>query len=155
MSEESIQKGMSEALVRCVRTASVAPHLQRTFSLLPQTVRIEAMVPPDPEALPVAARQLLKLGLLSGGRIQLGTVRVAESPADIKASPHFVFFEGEGRIELGRDDLKRDLRAVFTSLLGALFDASDTANVLESLAFQSQSLSTLRMLTGHMLAATD
>ncbi|NVL83860.1 hypothetical protein, partial [Escherichia coli] len=41
------------------------------------------------------------------------------------------------------------------SLLGALFDAADTAEILESLALQSQSLSTLRRLTGHMLAATD
>jgi len=139
---------------RCVRLVSVAPHLQQTFALLPQVVRIEAVVAADPEALPVTARQLLKLGLL-GGRLVLDSLRVAETPEEIATAPRLVVSEGESWIELGPDELSRDLRAVFTSLLGALFDARDTANVLESLAFQSQSLSTLRKLTGHMLAATD
>lgn len=145
---------MSEAMDRCVRLVSVAPHLQRTFSLLPQPVRIEAVVAADPEALPITARQLLKLGLL-GGRISLESVRIAATPDEVAAAPRLVVSEGQRKIELGREELSRDLRAVFTSLLGALFDASDTANLLESLAFQSQSLSTLRKLTGHMLAATD
>jgi diguanylate cyclase (GGDEF)-like protein len=155
MTDELAAHGMSEAMERYVRLVSVAPHLQRTFSLLPQPVRLDALVLADPEALPVAARQLLKLGLLAGARIHLAPVRVAETPEEIDAAPRFVVSEGAGRIELGRDDLARDLRSVFTSLLGALFDASDTATVLESLAFQSQSLSTLRKLTGHMLASTD
>jgi diguanylate cyclase (GGDEF)-like protein len=146
--------GLTEALDRSVRLVSVAPHLQRTFSLLPEPLRIDAVVSPDPEDLPLAARQLLKLGLV-GGSIRLGQVRIAETADELAPPPRLLVTAGARHVELGKTELSRDLRAVFTSLLGALFDAGDTAEIVESLALQSQSLSTLRRLTGHMLAATD
>jgi diguanylate cyclase (GGDEF)-like protein len=155
MTEDSAKNGMTEAMERAVRLVSVAPHLQRTFSLLPQPVRLDAVIGGDIEALPITARQLLKLGLIEGDRVTLGAIRVVDTAEEPGVAPRFVVTEGEGRVELAKEELSRDLRSVFTTLLGALFDATDTAKVVESLAYQSQSLSTLRKLTGHMLAATD
>lgn len=152
--DDSASHGLTEALDRCVRLVSVAPHLQRTFSLLPQPLRIDAVVSADPDDLPIAARQLMKLGLVVGS-IRLGQVRIAETGDELAPPPRLLVTAGDRHVELGKVELSRDLRAVFASLLGALFDAADTAEILESLALQSQSLSTLRRLTGHMLAATD
>jgi diguanylate cyclase (GGDEF)-like protein len=152
--DESGSHGLTEALDRCVRLVSVAPHLQRTFALLPQAIRIDAVVSAEAGDLPIAARQLLKLGI-AGGPIRLGQVRIADGADELAPPPRFLATVGERHVELGKAELSRDLRAVFTIILGALFDAGDTAEILESLAIQSQSLSTLRRLTGHMLAATD
>ena len=150
MAEEDANKSPlgSDALERAVRLVSVPPHLRKTFELLPQPVRVDATVSADPGALPLAARQLLKLGLL-GCRVRIGDVG---SGGD---APRVVLSVGERRVVLGPAELAKDLRVHFASVLGALFDGSDAAHVLERLAFQSSSLATLRTLTSHMLAATD
>jgi diguanylate cyclase (GGDEF)-like protein len=139
---------MTAAMERAVRLASVAPHLRKTFELLPQPIRVDAVLEDDPDRLPLAAKQLLKLGLL-GCRVRIGSIRAGSEAPRVELSV------GERKVTLAQAELGRELRTLFTTVLGALFDGSDAAHVLESLAFQSSSLSTLRRLTSHMLAATD
>lgn len=142
--------GLPHEIARQVRMASVAPHLRGAFSRLPQPLRLDATLPDDPAAIPLAARQLLKLAF-EGARVRLGEVTFA-SRGDAAAITLSV---GEKRLELDGDDLKGELRALLTRALGVLFDASDTTHLLESLAFQSSSLTTLRQITARMLASTD
>ncbi|MCA9584880.1 MAG: GGDEF domain-containing protein [Myxococcales bacterium] len=145
---------LPDNIERAARLTSVAPHMRQTFSLLPQPLRLDALVPPSPDALSTSARQLLKLALLED-RVRLGDVRVAATERELSTAPELVLSVGERRIELSADDLALELRTVFARALGALFDGSDATQLLERLAFQSSSLSTLRQLTSHMLAATD
>jgi len=137
-------------IVRHVRMVSVAPHLRSAVGLLPQPVRLDATLSDDPGAIPLAARQLLKLAF-ERGRIQLGDVTLAPRGA----APALTLSVGDKRLALGPPDLSSELRALLTRVLGALFDASDVTHLLESLAFQSSSLTTLRQITARMLASTD
>lgn len=143
---------LPDSLERASRIVSVAPHLRRTFALLPQTVRIDGALPSDGAHIPHSAKQLVKLGLL-GCQMRLGALRSIEAGAHDTTS--LVLSVGERSLVLDPTDLSRDLRSLVPVLLAGLFDASDTAHVLERLAFQSSSLTTLRSLTSHMLASTD
>lgn len=139
-----------ESLERAARVVSVAPHLRRMFGLLPQTVRIDGVLVGDVERLPLAARQIVKLGLL-GCQMRLGELLLSND-----AGPTSLLLSvGERSLALGPTELARDLRSLVPTLLAGLFDGSDTAHVLEKLAFQSSSLATLRSLTTHMLASSD
>jgi diguanylate cyclase (GGDEF)-like protein len=137
---------VSPEIERHVRMVSVAPHLRGAVGRLPQPVRLDATLPPDPAAIPIGARQLLKLAL-EGVRLRFGDL--AEGPVAITLSV------GEKRLGLSGSDLSHDLRALLTRMLAALFDPSDVTHLLESLAFQSSSLTTLRQITARMLASTD
>jgi diguanylate cyclase (GGDEF)-like protein len=136
-------------LLREVKKTWVAPHLRGAVALLPQPVRLDAVIHADSSALPLAARQLLKL-TLSGDRVRLGEVR-ENQPGE---QPALTLRRAERSLVLEGADLAGELRTLLTRLLGALFDASDVTHMLESLAFQSSSLSTLRQLTAKMLGAS-
>jgi len=136
-------------LERVVRTASVAPHLRASFGRLPEPIRLDARLPSDPEQVPMAARQLLKLGLLDGP-VRLGrVVRSDRRPCQVTLTLD------ERRCVLGAEELRQDLRAVVERLLGALLEPADVAALLQSFAFQSSCLSTLRSIVARMLASTD
>ena len=136
-------------LERVVRTASVAPHLRASFGRLPGAIRLDARLPADPEELPLAARQLLKLGLFDGpvriGRIRRGERKPCELTLTLDAR----------RCVLRAADLAHDLREVVERLLGALLEPADVAALLQGFAFQSSCLSTLRSIVERMLASTD
>ena len=139
-----------ELLERAARIVSAPPHLRRTFDLLPQTVRLDGVLVGKPSGLPLAALQLVKLGLL-GCQMRLGEIFLR----DDDGASLLVLSVGERTLTFGEAELSRDLRSLVPDLLAGLFDGSDTAHVLEQLAFQSSSLATLRSLTTHMLSSSD
>ena len=141
---------VSPEIERQVRMVSVAPHLRGAVGRLPQPVRLDATLPEDPGAIPIGARQLLKLAL-EGARLRLGEVAGAEPSRAVAIT----LSVGEKRLELDASALAGELRGLLTRMLGALFDPSDVTHLLESLAFQSSSLTTLRQITARMLASTD
>ncbi|MBX3232030.1 MAG: GGDEF domain-containing protein [Labilithrix sp.] len=140
----------SPELERHVRMVSVAPHLRVAVGRLPQPVRIDATLPDDVAAIPLGARQVLKLAL-EGVRLRFGEVTTAPPPCAVAMT----LAVGEKRLALDASDLAGGMRALLTRMLGALFDPSDVTHLLESLAFQSSSLTTLRQITARMLASTD
>ena len=138
---------VSPEIERQVRMASVAPHLRVAVGRLPQPVRLDAVLPEDSSAIPAGARQLLKLAF-EEVRLRVGDLTTGTSCA-------ITLSMGERRLGLDASDLVSDLRALLTRMLAALFDPSDVTHLLESLAFQSSSLTTLRHITARMLASTD
>lgn len=136
-------------LERVVRTTSVAPHLRASFARLPRPIRLDARLPTDVGRLPLAARQLLKLGLLEES-IRLG--RLARSD---RQPCQLTLRLDERRCVLGAAELSRDLGGVVEKLLGALLEPTDVAELLQGFAFQSSCLSTLRSIVARMLASTD
>lgn len=126
---------------------SVAPHLRVAVGRLPQPVRLDATLPDDPAAIPLGARQLLKLAL-EEVRLRFGDITTSSTVA-------ITLSVGERRLSLEASDLTTELRTLLTRMLGALFDTSDVTHLLESLAFQSSSLTTLRHITARMIASTD
>jgi diguanylate cyclase (GGDEF)-like protein len=150
MSMDAAPHNLPAELLREVRKTWVAPHLRGAVERLPQPVRLDAALHADASAVPLAARQLLKL-TLSGDRVRLGSVREALPGEHVTLTLR----RGERSLSMSTEELQGELRTVLTRLLGALFDASDVTHMLESLAFQSSSLSTLRQLTAKMLEATS
>ncbi len=136
------------SVLRAMRMASVAPHIKATFAQLPQPLRIDAELPLDLAGVPAGAFQLLKLAHV-GPRVRLGSLVIGGTTLRIVVS------RGEERCELGAAELGRDLRDLTRTILGALFERSDVARILESFAFRSSSLTTLQRITNHMLQATD
>jgi diguanylate cyclase (GGDEF)-like protein len=136
-------------LDRVVRTASVAPYLRASFDRLPAPIRLDVRLPTDPEQVPLAARQLLKLALLEGpvrlGRVVRSDRRPCQATLTLEAR----------RCVLCAEDLGHDLPSVVERLLGALLEPADVAALLQSFALQSSCLSTLRSIVARMLACTD
>jgi diguanylate cyclase (GGDEF)-like protein len=140
---------LPHSLEETVRVVSIAPHVRKTFELLPEPVRLDAHLPRERTPRAHVATQLVKLGLLGCG-VRLGDVTVSgEGRATI------VLSRGGKSISLADDVEPADVRALVPWILGGLFDARDTAHVLERLAFQSSALATLRTLTSAMLSAGD
>ena len=127
---------------------SVAPHLRGAVGRLPQPVRLDATLP-DPGAIPdrrTTAPEARPRGARPGSARSRGPSLRARS---------------RSRISVGEKRPSSTLRrspvssAGSSRMLGALFDPSDVTHLLESLAFQSSSLTTLRQITARMLASTD
>ena len=140
--------GVPAAIVRAVKTAPVAPHVRAMFAHLPQRLRLDARLPEDAERIPLAARQLVKVGLL-GEKVVLRDVTVEGAALTLTISL------GERRCTLGFAELSAELRVVIQLILGALFEGSDVTRLLESFASQSSSLATIHEVTRHMLRAPD
>ncbi len=146
--ERSSLDGVPAAIVRAVKTAPVAPHVRAMFAHLPQRLRLDAHLPDDAERIPLAARQLVKIGLM-GEKVALREVTAGDGALSLTVAL------GERRCTLGFAELSQELRVVIHAILGALFEGSDVTRLLESFASQSSSLATTHQVTRHMLRAPD
>lgn len=148
MSEDRVV--LPEVLDRPVRMASVPSYLRELFEHLPVPLAMEADVPEDPAALPLAVRQLLKLTLLSPSlRLERLTLHANGQPARV------VIKGGQRKCELRAEQLSQGLATAARRVLGELLDEEHFARVLQVLAFQSSNLEALRTLTHHLLRASD
>jgi len=130
--------------------ASVPAYLRDVFEHLPVPLVMEADVPEDPAALPLAVRQLLKLTLLSPS-LRLG--RLTPQPS---GQPTRIVIKGQQRqCELSAEQLSHGLEDAARRVLGELLDKEHFARVLEVFAFQSSNLEALRTLTHYLLRASD
>ena len=130
--------------------ASVPAYLRDVFEHLPVPLVMEADVPEDPAALPLAVRQLLKLTLLSPS-LRLG--RLTPQPS---GQPTRIVIKGpRHQCELSAAQLSQGLEDAARRVLGELLDKEHFARVLEVFAFQSSNLEALRTLTHYLLRASD
>lgn len=136
-------------VVRVVRLAPVPMYLRAIFSRLPEPLLLDADIGGDPGALPLAARQLLKLGLYSE-QLTLGRVRVVDvKGVQLKVSRR-------GRVWSPTNaELDRGISWVAQHLLEVLLEREEASALLRAFAFQSSNLATLRTITTFMLQATD
>jgi diguanylate cyclase (GGDEF)-like protein len=135
------------ACARQIRTASVEPYLAALFAHLPQPLDLDAEVPTDPAAIPLAARQLLKLAL-SG--TQLRPRRLGPAP-----TLALTVTAGERQRVLRHEHLVRDIEVVAEEILEALFSTDDLVHTLEAFALESANLVTLQRIISRMLESTD
>jgi diguanylate cyclase (GGDEF)-like protein len=142
-------RALPEGSARDIRTASVEPYVSVMFAHLPQLLELEAEVPTAPGALPLAARQLLKLAL---GGTQL---RLSRATPAAGAGLRITVRAGSRQRVLGREDLEQDLQVVAEQILESLCDQDDFLHILEVFAFQSANLATLQTIISHMLQSTD
>jgi diguanylate cyclase (GGDEF)-like protein len=148
MSEQRV--ALPEVLDRPVRMASVPYYLRDVFEHLPVPLVMEADLPEEPGALPVAARQLLKLTLLAPA---LRLERLTLHPS---GGPLRLVIQGQGRqCTLGGEELSQGIMEAARRVLAELLDKEHFARVLEVFAFQSANLEALRTLTQYLLRAKD
>ena len=118
-------------VVRVVRLAPVPMYLRAIFSRLPEPLLLDADIGGDPGALPLAARQLLKLGLYSE-QLTLGRVRVVDvKGVQLKVSRR-------GRVWSPTNaELDRGISWVAQHLLEVLLEREEASALLRAFAFQS------------------
>lgn len=137
-------------LVRAILTAPVSPHLRALFARLPPGGELDATLPASADAVPLVARQLVKLASL-GGALRFGGIMVG-----VAGEPLSVTVRVGGRaLGLAGRDLSPDLRTVCARILVSLYDRPALARTLETFAVESATLSTLAALTSQMLRAPD
>ncbi len=148
--DHSHQPPFPEELQRQTLLASVPLYLRTLFARLPADMTVElALVPAPMTPLPLAARQLLKLGLFSD-QISVRT-REVTSPSE----------QGVRVLRAGRqftptaDDFEQGLSHVVRALLEALLTPAEFSGLTAGFAFQTSTLATLRTLTTFMLEADD
>jgi diguanylate cyclase (GGDEF)-like protein len=132
---------------REIRTASVEPYLAELFAHLPQPLELDADVPPEPEALPRAARQLLKLAL-SGTQLRPRRIRQAETL-------ELTISAGDRQRALRWEHLAQDIDVVARQILEGLCQSGDFVRTLEAFAIESANRATLQHIISHMLETTD
>jgi diguanylate cyclase (GGDEF)-like protein len=139
--------GLPDDVALVVRKASVPAPVRALFARLPRRVVLVATVPPEPGALPLAARQLLKLAAAGGG------LRVAS----IGVGPEVEIRLGSGAswVTLGAASLGADLGAIARWVLLRLFSAEDLLDLGEGFAGAAARLDALHTMTGLMLSATE
>lgn len=136
-------------LDRPIRMASVPSYLWDVFEHLPVPLVLEAELPEDPVAIPLPARQLLKLSL-SASALKLERLSLhAEGPARLMVR------RGPRQCLLEAHELSQGITEVARRVLGEVLDKEHFAQVLEAFAFQSSNLEVLRSLTHHMLRTTE
>lgn len=141
---------LPEELQRQTLLASVPLYLRTLFTRLPTDLILELdFVPGSKQPLSLAARQLLKLGLLSD-QLSFRTREVSSpSPQPLRIIRRArCFTPGPGDFERGISHLTR-------ALLEALLTPAEFSLLTESFAFQTSTLATLRTLTTFMLEADD
>jgi diguanylate cyclase (GGDEF)-like protein len=136
--------------LRAILVASIPPELRALFHKLPRALRLDAELPRDAAAIPLAARQLLKLATL-GERVVLGAVEWHDEPSRVA----IVTSSGASSVRLERAGLAADVEALAPSLLLSLHDAASLLEVARAFATESARLSALHELTRHMLRGTD
>ena len=138
-----------EPVLRAARLAPVPMYLRAIFSRLPEAVCLDAEVGGAPEDVPLAARQLLKLALLSD-QLELRSARLSPGTGlTLRVS------RGERSYSPTAEDLGRGITVVAQGILEALFERGEASALLSSFAFQSSNLATLRTITNFMLQSTD
>ncbi len=141
---------LPESFARSVRLAPL-PLESRTLlrHLGPWTLAVVA--PREPAAMPLALRQLLKLGLLPGADVMLVSVTMATHDDEVSADVG----RGPRRLTLGPDALAQDLRLVVHTLAAELTDPADLVKVSEAFALELAREETVRTLWSRMLCAAD
>ncbi|MBI5544955.1 MAG: hypothetical protein HY901_13780, partial [Deltaproteobacteria bacterium] len=140
---------LPESILRAARLAPVPMYLRAIFSRLPESLTLDAEVGGCPEELPLAARQLLKLALLSDQLMLRSAAIVPEERLRLTVSR-------SGRSwSPTAEELGRGITYVAQQIVEALFAQGESSQLLQSFAFQSSNLATLRTITNFMLQSTD
>ncbi len=137
-----------EPVARAILVASVPLEVRALFRKLPRALRLDAELPADPAAIPLAARQLLKLATLQE-RVVLGALAVHDGPAAI------VLSSPTGSVRLEAEQLGGAIEAIVPAALLALHDAAALLDVAQRFASEAARLSALHALTRLMLRGAD
>jgi diguanylate cyclase (GGDEF)-like protein len=141
---------LPEPLARAILTAAVPADLRALFARLAVGGELEASLPGRVDAVPLVARQLVKLATL-GGALRVDRVEVLPD-----GEPPVVTVRVADRaLRLLGADLASDLRGVCARILDELYEPSALGRTLEAFATESATLSTLSTLTRQMLEAPD
>lgn len=130
--------------------ASVPLELRALFRKLPRALRLDAELPRDAAAIPLAARQLVKLATL-GERVSLGSIVFHGAPGHLA----IVLSNGMLSARLEGDQLQAKVEALVPPLLLELHDATALVDVAQRFAAESARLSALHALTRLMLRSED
>lgn len=149
MNDDALSR-LPEKLARSIRQASVPADVRALFSHLPSELVVDATLSPEPKALPLAARQLLKLVTVSD-KTALGVLRVGE-----RGAPVVVRVRGK-KAEVCLDDWSAagDVSRIATRIVRAIFGPDDLVAIIDSFARRTAKLTALEMLTHRMLASRD
>ena len=141
---------LPDDFARQAKLAPVPLYLRSIFSTLPEHLALDAAVGGSARDLPLAARQLVKLSLISD---QLG-LREA-SPAPFGEPLRLTVSRAERSYSPTLEELGRGITYVARRILESLFTGPEFSGLIERLAFQSSNLATLRSITNFMLESTD
>jgi len=140
---------LPEPILRVARLAPVPMYLRAIFSRLPESIALDAEIGGSPESLPLAARQLLKLGLLSE-QLSLRSAKLVDAPG-----VRLTVSRSDQSWSPTPEELGRGITYVAQRILESLFAQGESSTLLQSFAFQSSTLATLRTITNFMLQSTD
>ena len=144
------QPPFPEELQRQTQIASVPLYLRTLFARLPSDMTVElGLVSGVTPTLPLAARQLLKLGLFSE-QISVRTRAVA-----VPGEQGVCVLRSGRRFTPTAGDLDAGISHLTRAMLEALLSPAEFSLLTESFAFQTSTLATLRTLTTFMLEADD
>ncbi|MBN2359248.1 MAG: diguanylate cyclase [Deltaproteobacteria bacterium] len=135
---------------RAIKLAWIPSHILAIFSHLPQRLVLEATLTADADAVPLVARQLVKLGLVAAN-LDLGPIAVDDSARATRV----LVTRSDRACVLAGDALQADLADVVRRLLQTLFASDEFPELVEDFAFQSATLATLQKITSRMLQTTD
>ncbi|MDR0965654.1 MAG: GGDEF domain-containing protein [Myxococcales bacterium] len=142
------QTQLPEDILLQMRIAPVPRYLRSLFSRLPDGISLDLELPPDArQPLPQAARQLIKLGLLSGWIACRASVSAMAPRLCVRRAGHCFVPTPQ--------DFAKGISHVARALLDALLTRTELSDLIERLAFQSSTLASLRALTTSMLQADD
>jgi len=140
---------LPDAVARVIQLASVPLHVRAVFENLPVALHLDAELPADADALPLGARQLVKLASLG---THLRPRRVAAAPSG--ATPRLRVSTDQRNFDVELAEAS-DVSALSLRVLAALLDPQQLAAALAGFARQSASLGALHTLTRQMLLAAD
>lgn len=135
---------------RAIKLAWIPSHILAIFSQLPQRLTLEAVLAANADDVPLVARQLIKLGLVTGN---LELHRIGVEPA--AGVTRVIVSRSDRACVLAGELLQAGLADVVRRVLQALFTPSEFPELVEDFAFQSATLATLQRITNHMLQTTD
>ncbi len=141
---------LPEALQRAIRVAPASPQLRAIFRHVRRPIRLDAEIPGGDDALPLTARQLLKVASL-GGPLSLDSVKLVADAGALRLA-----FSVDGRTfapEIG--ELEGDVNGVAMSLLEELLSPEDLTHAITAFAAHSAKLDALQAIARPMLLATS
>jgi diguanylate cyclase (GGDEF)-like protein len=141
---QPLLRSLPGGLAHAIRAASVPASVRALFAKLPAHATLSGQVPHEPSALPLAARQLIKLAAADDGLV-LGALSLVDGPPSLELSI------GERRLCLDEASLGCDLASLLRRAVIALLSPAEITAIGESFAGDAARLLALHTFTRMML----
>ncbi len=138
-----------DGILRAARLAPLPVYLRELFGRLPGRLELDARLGGASGALPLAARQLLKLAMFTDQLHLRSACHVEDTGVSLVVS------RGDRTWAPGEGELAQGIECVVQGIIGALFSVTESSVLLSRFAFQSSHLATLSAITRFMLRSTD